>query len=128
MATISGKDGKVLAGGAAIADVTGWSLVLRSKNPAYASSSTGGWKSRRPGIREATGKIAFKLDLAQNPLASLEEGTQVELRLHLDATRFYLAPVIIDELQWMVDIDEGEIVGGEATFSSTGAVVKPVFS
>lgn len=128
MATISGKNGKVTAGGAAIADVTRWELTLKSKNPAYASSSTDGWKTRRPGVREGSGAISFKLDLAQNPLGSLQEGMMIDLRLYLDSAKFYQLPAIVDEVRWLVDIDDGEIVGGEARFSSTGPVVSPTFS
>jgi hypothetical protein len=44
MPTISGKDGKVLIGAVALADITRWTFNATSANPAYASSSTAGYR------------------------------------------------------------------------------------
>jgi hypothetical protein len=125
MSTISGKDGKVLIGAAALADITRWTFNATSVNPAYASSSTAGFRRRVAGIKEGAGRIAFKLDPADPISDSLNEGDQVTLLLHLDATHFYTVPAIVDALELEVDISSGDVLGGTANFSSNGAWTKP---
>lgn len=128
MATISGKDGSVSAGGSDVAEVTAWSLTTKARNPSYASSATGGWRTRRSGVRDAMGVVHFKLDFADPATDLLEEGTAVSLQLNLDATRAFVVPAIIDEIAWEVDVDDGDVIGGRAEFSATGPVTKPTFS
>lgn len=128
MATISGKNGFINIGATKLAEITYWQLTTRSHNAAYASSATGGWKTRRDGVHDASGSARFKLDLADPITDDLNEGDQVTLLLHLDATRFYTVPAIIDSLAWEVDINEGDVIGGVAEFSATGPVTKPTYS
>jgi len=123
----TGDDGKVLIGGSPLADITAWSLETMVRSIAYASSATGGYRKWLPGVKEGRGKIQFKLDVA-NPLTnSLNEGSLVTLLLYLDATRFYSVPAIIDSIRVAVDIDGGDLVGGQAEFSTNGAWTKPVY-
>ena len=46
---------------------------------------------------------------------------------HLDEARFYSVPAIIDSLRIDVDIDGGELTGGQAEFSTNGAWTKPTY-
>lgn len=111
-----------------MAEVTAWSLTTKARNPAYASSATQGWKTRRSGVRDAEGAVRFKLDFADPATALLEEGTTATLQLNLDPTRSFQVPAIIDEIAWEVDVDDGEVIGGRAEFSATGPITKPTFS
>ena len=125
MPTISGKDGTVKIGSTPVAEITAWSLSTTSNNPAYASSSTGGYKKRVAGVKDASGSIAFKLDPADPVTDDFDEGDHVTLLLHVDAARFYSVPAVIDSIHLEVDIDSGDIIGGRAEFSSNGAWTKP---
>jgi hypothetical protein len=127
MATISGKNGLVKIGSTTLAEITRWKLVTTANNPSYASSATQGWKTRREGVRDATGEIQFKLDLADPLTDDFDEGDAVTLLLYLDATRFYTVPAIIDSLAWEVDINNGEVIGGTAAFGATGPITKPTY-
>ena len=128
MATISGKNGKVMVGEATVADVTHWMLTTTSNNPAYASSATGGFKKRVAGVKDAAGTIAFKLDPAAPITDDFDEGSAVTLLLYIDATNFYTVPALIDSMRLEVDIDNGDIVGGVAQFSANGAWTKPTYA
>jgi hypothetical protein len=128
MATISGKNGRIKIGSTTLADITLWQLTTKAGNPAYASSATQGWKTRREGVRDASGTVRFKLDLADPITDDFDEGDAVTLLLHLDATRFYTVPAIIDSLAWEVDINDGDVIGGVAEFSSTGPITKPTYA
>jgi len=127
MATISGKDGQIKIGTTKLADITSWSLVTTAKNQSYASSATAGWKTRREGIRDATGTIRFKVDMADPITDDFDEGSGVTLLLHLDGTRFYSVPAIINSLSFEVDIDDGDVISGVAEFGAIAAVVKPTY-
>ena len=128
MATISGKNGKVMVGAAALADITQWTFNTTSNNAAYASSSTGGYKKRVAGVKDGSGNAAFKLDPADPITDAINEGDAVTLLLHLDATNFYSVPAVIDAVRLEVDIDTGDVVGGVAEFSANGAWTKPAYA
>ena len=128
MSVVSGKDGKVMIGAEAIADVTKWTLRTSAYNVAYASSGTAGFRRRVGGVKDGHGTIAFKLDVAEPITEQFDEGDKVTPLLYLDDTRHYTVPAVVDALQWEVDIDRGEIVGGVAEFSIDGAWTKPSFS
>ena len=127
MSTISGKDGKVRIGAQDVAEITGWSLSTTSQNSAYASSSTGGYKRRVAGVKDATGNLRFKLDPANPLTTAFDEGDSVTLLLYIDATLFYSVPALIDSVRLEVDIDSGDVVGGTAEFSASGAWTKPAY-
>jgi len=128
MATISGKDGKVLIGAVALADITRWTFNATSANPAYASSSTAGYRRRVAGIKEGAGRIAFKLDPADPISDDLNEGDAVTLLLYVDATHFYTVPALVDALELEVDISSGDVLGGTASFSTNGAWTRPNYA
>ncbi|MHB1033232.1 MAG: hypothetical protein ACYC35_23905 [Pirellulales bacterium] len=125
MATISGKDGKVTSGASDVADITRWTFTKKSNNPAYASSSTAGFKKRLGGIREGSGSIEGKFQ--NNAAPALAEGDAVTLKLYLDATHFYTVPAVIDAVSVEVDINAGQIVGWSAEFSTNGAWTEPSY-
>jgi hypothetical protein len=128
MSTLSGKDGRVKIGSTTLADITAWSLRTSSHNSAYASSSTAGHRKRVAGVKDAAGRIAFKLN-TDDPLTNdFDVGSAVTLLLHLDATRFYSVPAVIDALRLEVDIDTGDVIGGVAEFSANGAWTKPAYA
>lgn len=128
MATLSGKDGKVVVGGTPLAEITAWTLVTSSRNPSYASSDTGGWKTRLAGVKDGRGMLRGKLDTASPITSQLDEGDAATLLLHLNGTLSYQVPAIIDELRLEIDIDTGDVIGWAAEFSVTGAVTKPSYS
>lgn len=118
MATISGKDGSVNS----FADITGWTLNVTSNNSAYASSSTGGWKKRVPGVKDWSGSFSGKY----NGSVPVSEGEEVTLTLGVDATDSYSGDAVIDQVNLQVDIDNGEVVGFTASFSGAGPLTVPV--
>lgn len=122
MASYSGVAGWVEVGDAAVAHITSWRLISTSTNPAYASSETGGAKTRVPGVRDSNGQFRGKLDDAEAQAETVAEGSLVNLKLYTDATHYVIVPAIIDRLQIEVDVDRGEIVSFVADFSGTGAV------
>ncbi|MBI2826706.1 MAG: hypothetical protein HYX69_18700 [Planctomycetia bacterium] len=128
MSTISGKDGKVLIGATALAEITDWTFRATSNNQAYASSSTGGYRKRVPGVKDGSGTIGFKLDPADPITDDLDEGAAVTLLLYLDATHFYTVPAVIDAIHLAVDITSGDVLGGTAMFSASGAWTKPNYA
>jgi len=127
MANLSGKDGKLVAGGSDVADITEWTFHTRSKNFAYASSATGGFKKRAPGVREGEGIIAFVLNRAASQPGAIEEGRTVTLDLYLNEYDFYRVPAVIDSLDLKVDIGTGEAVSGKAKFSTNGPWTPPAY-
>ena len=127
MSLETGDEGKVLIGGTPLADITAWSLETTTRSAAYASSATGGYRKRLAGVKEGRGRIQFKLDVASPLTNTLDEGSAVTLLLYLDGTRFYSVPAVIDSLQIEVDIDGGELIDGQADFSTNGAWTKPTF-
>ncbi len=120
MPTLSGKSGKVINGETPIANVTTWQLRTRSAGVSYASSETGGYRKKLPGAKQASGSLNFKFDTA-SPQTDLHEGDAVTLHLYLDATRYFSLPAAIDALRLPVDIDSGQIIGGQFDFTSDGA-------
>jgi hypothetical protein len=128
MSLETGDDGKVLIGGTPLADIAAWSLETTTRSVAYASSATGGFRKRLPGVKEGRGRIQFKLDVTSPITNSINEGSAVTLLLYLDATRFYTVPAVIESLQVEVAIDGGQLIGGQAEFSTDGAWTKPTYS
>ena len=127
MATLSGKDGKVLRGDQAIADVTIWSFRSIAKNRSYASSATGGYKRTLPGVKQACGRFSFLLSTTSPQTDRLAAGDEVTLALELAANRAYSVPAVIDSVAVEVDIDTGKVVGGTAEFSTAGGWTLPDF-
>lgn len=127
MSLLTGDRGRVLIGAKPVADITRWSLRTRTQAVAYASSATAGYRRQIAGAREAGGEIDFLLNLADAVTGDLNEGSHVTLLLHLDATRTYSVPAVIESLSLEVHINEGKLVGGRATFLADGAWSTPLY-
>jgi hypothetical protein len=127
MSLLTGDNGKVLIGAQAVADVTRWLLRTFAETASYASSATAGFRKTHQGNRQGRGHIEFRLDSANPITGDFEEGSAVTLLLHLDATRFYSVPAVIESLEMNVDIDGGDLVGGKAEFVTNGAWIKPSY-
>lgn len=129
MGLITGRDGRVLRDGAAVADIAGWSLLTAARGKSYASSATGGYRRRVAGVREASGKVAGKLG-GESPASLggvLTEGDAVVLRLHVSPAHWYEVPAVIDTLRVVVDVERDEIVGWEAEYTADGEWTEPEF-
>lgn len=122
MASYSGKSGKVEIGATQVAHITGWTLTETSNNPAYASSETGGAKTRVMGVKDATGSMQGKLDDTTSQDATIKAGSSGTAKLYTDSSKYIEVDIIIDRFEVEVDPDEGEIVSFSADFSATAAV------
>lgn len=113
MAVYSGKDATTSAG----SHVTSWSASVTSNNSAWASSETNGFKDRVAGVKEATCSIEGKFDAS----ASFVPGTEYSLTLTA-STGSIAGNFLCDSYSVEVDINDGEVVGYSAEFSSNGAI------
>lgn len=126
MSVESGKDGKILISAAPIADITAWEFDKEVHTTRYGSSSTAGFKKSVPGVRQGQGTIEFKWNAsAASPIL---EGTEVTLLLHLNATEMFTVPAVIKNFRVKVDIDNGEVTAGTATFETNGAWTEPTLA
>ncbi len=125
MATLSGKDGKIVIGGSAVAEITSWTFTRTDSSPSYASSSTGGEKTRREGVKDGTGSCEYKWDSTNKQHADMGEGSAVTLLLHIDGQSILTVPALIGSLSYNVDINDGDVVGGTIEFGQTAAVTHP---
>ena len=124
----SGKDGKVLSGATPIADVVRWTFRAMARSVAYASNKTGERLRQVPGTQSGTGTIAFQFNAASPATSPLAAGSAVTLLLHLDATKYYEMPAVIEQLELQVDIDTGALIGGSAQFATDGIWNEPSLS
>jgi hypothetical protein len=125
MPILTGKHGHVLLGGTPLAEITLWTFKAVRKHVAYASSATGGFRRRLPGVREGSGRFNFVV-AAQDPAgAGLQDGAGVTLTLAIDAERRYIVPAVIDVVAIETDISAGGPVTGWAEFSTAGAWSEP---
>lgn len=121
MAAISGKGGSVLVASSDLVEVTNWELTRTSNNPSWASNTSNGYKKRVAGVKDSTGTFSTKYDPTDPLTDHLEEGDEVTLELLATSGKTISVPAIIDELKVACDMDEGEPVGYDVSFSSNGA-------
>ena len=126
MSGLSGKNGTILIGAVAIAEITGWSFNPTSNNPSWSGNTNSGYKARVAGVKDASGSFEFKVQDATE-VAKFEVGTLLTLLLHADGstTLDYSVPSIVDGVTVEVDIDDGDVVSGSCDFSSNGAWTEP---
>lgn len=124
--TISGKEGKVaLSTPSDLAHVTLWTMDQSDSAPAWNSSSTGGHKTRKSGVRDATGTVEGKYD-QDDPIENrLGVGSAVTLYLHQRADRKITVAALVTGLTLNVNIDSGEIESWTASWGATSAPVFP---
>ena len=114
MTVYSGKGGTCSDGGD---QITSWSLSITSNNSSWGSTSTNGYKDRVVGVKEGSGSIEGKW----NGSAPFTVGESTTLTLGTGSGTFGV-PCLIDGLSLDVNIDDGEVVGWSAEFSSNGAI------
>lgn len=131
MATISGKNGKVITGSSDWAHVSNWSLTITSNNPQYGSSGTTGHKTSVAGVKSCSGTIEVVHDVA-DPLFeavgssdAVVPGLSVTLLLYENAARYWSIPARIESVAEEVDIDDGGYVTVTCEFTGMGAWTYP---
>jgi hypothetical protein len=127
MGLLSGKNGKVLRGGAAVGEVTRWRLWTEAELVQYASSATGGFRRTLPGAKHGHGDLAFLLNGDLLLTDTLAVGDQVMLELYVDAARYFLAPAVIGKLDMTTDVSSGEAISGTVQFTTDGPWQVPGF-
>jgi len=127
MALFSGKDGKLFVDSTELADITRWRFKTVAKNVAYASSATGGFRRRLKGVKDGSGSLQFKLNATDPLTEQFDEGDQITLKLYVDATHFFTVPAVIDAIETVTEIEDGNVVGGTVEFSTDGAWTEPNF-
>ena len=127
MPMLSGQNGKVIADAVEVANITRWKFETKSNTVSYASSATGGYRGRLPGVRHGSGVVLFVLNTESPVQTLLAEGDEVALKLHVDADNFYSVPAVIELLSLDVDIDSGAPVDGQFKFVTAGAWTSPDF-
>ena len=125
MPVLTGKRGHVLLGGLPLAEITLWTFKTVRKHVAYASSATGGFRRRLPGVREGAGRFNFVVAAEHSADQGLQEGTAVTLTLAIDSQRRYIVPAVIDVVAIETDISGAGPVTGWAEFSTTGEWTEP---
>ena len=128
MPMLSGQGGNVLADDSAVANIMRWTFITKSGGVSYASSASGGFRNRLPGVRYGSGKVKFAQDTASPIQTQLAEGDNVTLKLYVDADNFYSVPAVIETLTLDTDIDSDDLIGGEFTFDTTGPWTPPSFA
>ena len=127
MPMLSGQDGKIIADSVEVANITRWKFETKSNTLAYASSATGGFRERLPGVRHGSGTVLFVLSDAAPVPDQLADGDQVTLKLYVDADSFYSVPAVIETLSLDVNVDTGNPVDGQFKFATAGAWTLPNF-
>lgn len=121
MAVISGKDGTVTFNSVQVLQVTGFTLNHTSNNSAWASSNTAGYKNRVAGTKDWNGSFQAKYDASIVPTV----GQSANMALLLGSGETASGTAIIDSVNVVVDIDNGEAVGYTMNFSGNGALTMP---
>lgn len=121
MATISGKNGVVLAGGTAMLNVNGWTLNHSVATDAYGSNNTGGWKARVSGTKDWNARVRAKYDATIVPVV----GSSYALTLSIDGSDNATGNAICQGFELEVDIDTGKAVAYDMTFEGNGALTLP---
>lgn len=118
MAAFTCLGGKVTVDAADVPDATKWTWNPKNETQAYASSDTGGWRKRLPGVYDGSGSWECK---AQSATPPVKPGALVSLTLTLaTGVAFAAGPAIIDDISTEVDLDTGNIVAWTINFSANG--------
>jgi hypothetical protein len=128
MTMISGKDGHVLVDASPLAAVTRWSFETLSAGVSFASSATGGYRRRTRGAKQGRGKIEFLAERDNPWIEALSAGARVTLRLAIDPSGYFVAPVVLEEVRIETNVDSGAAVAGAASFVTDGAWSEPDFT
>lgn len=108
MTALAGKAGKVVVGAATVAEIDSWeytpTMDLIDKTPFLATS-----KSHIAGLNDGSGSFKGRHDMTDtNGQLALRNaqlaGTQVTLKLYVDATHFYTVPAMLKQHPIKADV------------------------
>lgn len=124
MSDIAGILGTLYVDDVEKSPVTQWDLTIVSDNKSYAANDTAGWKKRVAGIKDSRGSFVIHVDSTGN--APVSEGDSITLKLHIDnsGNNYYTVPAMIDEIKTNCNINAGNIIALQITFSGNGALTK----
>lgn len=125
MAQVSGQYGQASVSSSELIGCDGWTLNKAAVVSTRATSADAGWKVAVAGTKSGTGTIKGPWDSADPADDHVDVGTSVSLKLYTTATAYYSLTAIISEFTVEVDIDNGEIVGWNASFTASGAITNP---
>ena len=121
MAALSGKNGTVTFNSVAFSEMTGWSLNWSVNDGAYASSNTGGYKTRVFGVQDWTATVNVKyVSGGAHPVA--HAGAIANLALTVDGTDTYSGNAMLVSDSVETDLDTGNPVGIVLNFAGCGAL------
>jgi len=120
MATVSGKDGKVLNGSIQIAEITKWTFNPTANVGSWHSSSGDGSKARVAGTKSGSGDIEGKIDEDSSLYDDMQEGSTVQLYLYRDGSDYFEFDAVITGIDFEVDIDDGEVNSFTASYETNG--------
>ncbi len=114
-----------------VAEINKWEFGSKSKTHQYVSNKTAQYTRTVGGPLSGSGSLTVTNDPTAPLTGVIESGTggtsdNFFLKLYLDATQFYLVPAVIGELKLTVDIEEGAVIGGTASFEANGQWTNPV--
>lgn len=112
-------------GSSELLEIWGWKLTREAALHRRATNATGGYKRTVAGTKSGSGTIEGDYDPAAPVEDHIREGDSVTLKLYTTATKFYLVPALIENIELTVDLDEGEIVAWTASFMTNGAWTEP---
>lgn len=125
MGLFSGKSGSIRydVGGVAttVIDCTGWTMDRTVELQEYAACSTNGNYANIPGNVRATGNLTGYTDDTAHISSFFDVGDEILLYLYLNATRFHQVPAIIESVSEEVQVEQGSLVGWQATYKNQGS-------
>jgi hypothetical protein len=122
---ISGKSGVVKTGGTptALVDIAMWSIEVKAQENVHATNSTGGWKTRSIGVKNATGKI--KAMQNDDAAVGLVVGNTYAAQFHIDGSgsNYYSGSIVITGFDgYEVDMNDGKEVAATFSWGCNGAI------
>jgi hypothetical protein len=120
-APISGQYGTLNIGASELIEVYFWSLSRKAAVHSRATNQTGGYKATAAGTKSGSGTIRGNLDPAVDVRDTMDVGDTVTAQFFISATQYIETDITIESLDVETDIDEGDIVGWEASFQTDGA-------
>lgn len=111
----SGKGGNALVSAVALPQLNSLKVSNKANNHAYASNETNGHKKRVTGTKDRTGSFTL-LDLP-----TFNEGDHITAVIKLDSSTTYKTmPIVIDNIDVTIDLDEGAPISYDVSFSGDG--------
>lgn len=121
MAVISGKAGKIIAGGSTLLDCVNWQVTQEANTPEYASTDTGGAKASLDGVHRFTLTADVLVNTTDFLHNALQVGDAVSVLGYVDATNFETYPARVQSIAKTIDINDGGEITQAVSFSPNGA-------